>query len=71
MGKGIFDWPQWYYGAIDAIPRADDLWWGNTHTDYIYSSYSIMASNTVDLIYNPLIDYIRSHVYTHLLSSIT
>ena len=25
MGKGIFDWQQWYYGAIDATPRADDL----------------------------------------------
>ena len=26
MGKGIFDWQQWYRGAIDATPRADDLW---------------------------------------------
>ena len=26
MGKGIFDWQQWYWGAIDATPQADDLW---------------------------------------------
>ena len=25
IGKGIFDWQQWYWGAIDATPRADDL----------------------------------------------
>ena len=35
MGKGIFDWQQWYWGAIDATSRADDLWSGNAHTDYI------------------------------------
>ena len=25
MGKGIFDWQQWYWRAIDATPRADYL----------------------------------------------
>ena len=26
MGKGVFDWQQWYWGAIDATPQTDDLW---------------------------------------------
>ena len=46
MGKGIFNWQQWYYGAIDATPQAG-FSSEEMHT-LITFMVSVMASNTVD-----------------------
>ena len=26
IGKGIFDWQQWYWGAINTTIQTDNLW---------------------------------------------
>ena len=64
MGKGIFNWQQWYCGAID-VHHEQTISSEEMHT-LVTFMVSVMTSNTVGmaykLIYNPLTDYIRSHV---------